>query len=378
MLDVFAENVASASIPYVAIDDPAHGIIHLVASEGGYVGPGDVVVCGDSHTTTLGALGALAWGIGTSEAAHVLATQAIWTHRQPTVGLRFDGTLPEWVSAKDIMLFASGELTPQWGMGRRIEFLGTAVDGLLMPGRFTMCNLAAEIGSRSALVRPDDITFNYLRSRTSAKRFGGYVESAAELLNGVSDPAEVASLSVDDLEPQVTWGTNLGQVVAVTGRVPDRRSSDGEDFARALRYTELEEGQPLSEIVIQHAFIGSCTNGRTVDIEQAARVARGRTVAPGVRAVIVPGSRRVSDEATRLGYRATLEEAGFEWREPGCSSCAAVNGDIIPPRERCISSTNRNFEGRQGPGSITHLASPATVAASAIVGRVADPRDVVS
>jgi 3-isopropylmalate/(R)-2-methylmalate dehydratase large subunit len=378
MLDVFAQNVAEAAIPYVALDNEAHGIVHLVAGDEGHVGPGDIVVCGDSHTSTLGALGALAWGIGTSEVAHVLATQAIWTHRQPTVGLRFEGSLSDWVSAKDMMLYACGKLTPEWGIGRRIEFLGAVLKDQPMSARFTMCNLAPEIGSRSALVRPDDLTFQHLRDRMSAERFDAYAALAAELLDGVADPDDVTSLDIDGLEPQVTWGTNLGQVASVSGSVPERWTGNGEAYERALRYVALEGGQPLSEVTIQHAFIGSCTNGRVADIQQAAEVARGRRVAPGVRAVIVPGSRRVSKEAERLGYRASLEAAGFEWREPGCSSCAAINGDTIPPGERCISSTNRNFEGRQGPGAITHLASPATVAASAVVGRIADPRELMS
>jgi 3-isopropylmalate/(R)-2-methylmalate dehydratase large subunit len=378
MLDVFAQNVAEASIPYVAIDSEAHGIVHMVAGDEGHVGPGDVVVCGDSHTSTLGALGALAWGIGTSEVAHVLATQAIWTHRQPTVGLRFHGSPGDWVSAKDMMLYACGQLTPEWGIGRRIEFLGAVLQDLPMSARFTMCNLAPEIGARSALVRPDDLTFQHLRDRMSAQRFEAYVALAAELLDGVADPDDVTSLDIDGLDPQVTWGTNLGQVASVRGSVPERGTGRGEAYERALRYVALEGGQPLSEVTIKHAFIGSCTNARLADIHQAAEVARGRRVAPGVRAVVVPGSRRVARDAERLGYRGSLEAAGFEWREPGCSSCAAVNGDTIPPGERCISSTNRNFEGRQGAGAITHLASPATVAASAVVGRIADPRDVMS
>lgn len=377
LLDVFSENLSRAGIEEVHLGSADHGIVHVSASESGRVIPGQVVVCGDSHTTTLGALGALAWGIGTSEVAHVLATQTVWTPLQPVVGVRVTGVPGPAAGAKDVALRACAELTPGWGAGRRIEWSGPYIDGTSMAERFTLCNMAAELGARSALVPPDATTWVYLSQRVDRERLAMCRARVEALTRRTSVAAHEALLDVDGLAPQISWGTNLSQVVAVDGRVPDT-VQDGERraFEAALAYMRLVPGQELRTVDVQHAFLGSCTHGRIEDLRAAAAVVEGHHVAPSVRAVAVPGSRQVAQQAQEEGIRDILVDAGFTWREPGCSSCVAINGEVIPAGERCVSSTNRNFEGRQGRGAITHLASPATVAASALAGRITHPGEV--
>ncbi|GAA1767975.1 aconitase family protein [Luedemannella helvata] len=377
MLDVFSTNLARTGIEEIPLDSADHGIVHVSVSESGRVLPGQVVVCGDSHTTTLGALGALAWGIGTSEVAHVLATQAVWTPVQPVVGLRVTGTPGPGAGAKDVVLRVCGELSPRWGVGRRIEWSGPYIDGTSMAERFTLCNMAAELGARSALIPPDETTWEYLAQRLTPERLAGARAATEELTRAVTAAPVAATVDVDGLAPQVSWGTNLSHVADVDGRVPTSVPDDQRRaFEAALAYAGLAPGQELSSVEVQHAFVGSCTNGRIEDLRAAAAVVAGHRVAPSVRAVVVPGSRRVAQQAQEEGIRDVLVGAGFLWREPGCSSCVAINGDTIPRGERCVSSSNRNFEGRQGAGAITHLASPATVAASAITGRLAHPGEV--
>jgi len=377
MLDVFSANLDTAGIEQVALDSSDHGIVHVSVSESGRVLPGQVVVCGDSHTTTLGALGALAWGIGTSEVAHVLATQAAWTSVQPVVGLRVTGVPGPGAGAKDVVLRVCGELSPRWGVGRRIEWSGPYIDATTMAERFTLCNMSAELGARSALIPPDEVTWSYLAERLSPQRLAAARRRSADLLHRAAEAPREATVDIDGIAPQVTWGTNLSHVAAVDGRVPTSvQDNQRSAFEAALAYANLVPGQELRTVQVQHAFLGSCTNGRIEDLRAAAMVVAGHRVAPGVRAVVVPGSRRVAELAEREGVRAALTDAGFLWREPGCSSCVAINGDTVPRGERCVSSSNRNFEGRQGAGAITHVASPATVAASAVTGRLTHPVEV--
>ena len=362
------------------VDDPRQGIVHVVAGELGLALPGSTVVCGDSHTATLGAFGALAWGVGTSEVAHVLATQTLAQVKPQAMQVRVDGTLPRHVVAKDVILALIGRHGIAAGVGHAVEYAGSAVRALDMEGRMTLCNMSIEMGARFGFIAPDDTTFGYLEGRPYAPQGAAWdaALSAWRTLRSDDDAPFARTLTLDaaTLAPQVTWGTNPGDVVAVDGAVPraddlplQRRSG----YDAALRYMGLVAGQRLEGLPLDVVFIGSCTNARLSDLRAAAALLRGRRVAPHVRALVVPGSNAVRREAEREGLDRVFRDAGFEWREPGCSMCLAINDDVVPPGARCLSTSNRNFEGRQGPGARTHLASPLTAAASAIVGAIAHP-----
>lgn len=362
------------------IGDPQQGIVHVVAGELGLALPGSSLVCGDSHTATLGAFGALAWGVGTSEVAHVLATQTIAQSKPQAMQIRVAGRLGRNVVPKDLILAILGKFGVTAGVGGAIEYAGPAIRALGMEGRMTVCNMSIELGARFGMIAPDDTTFEYLDGRPYTPRGADWDAALAQWRELRSDDdapfAKTLDLDVTSLKPQVTWGTTPGDVVAIDQPVPgidcvpaQRRSG----YANALAYMGLATGQRLDRTLIDYVFIGSCTNSRLSDLRAAAELARGRKVAPGVRALVVPGSTAVRTAAEREGLNRIFADAGFEWREAGCSMCLGINDDIVPPGKRCLSTSNRNFEGRQGPGARTHLASPLTAVASAIAGRIADP-----
>ncbi len=345
----------------------------MIGPELGLTQPGMTIVCGDSHTSTHGAFGALAFGIGTSEVEHVLATQTLVQRPLSPVLVRYDGALGAGVTAKDMALAAMGAIGTSGGNGKVFEYRGAAVEGLSMEGRMTLCNMSIEAGARAGLVAPDDVTFAYLEGRPCAPadmdaavaRWRGYRSDDDAVF------AQTWAIDATAIAPMVTWGTTPAQVAPVTGAVP-APADDG--AARALAYMGLEAGQPLTGIPIDRVFIGSCTNGRIEDLEAAAAVVRGRSVARGVRALVVPGSMAVRAEAERRGLAEVFRSAGFEWREAGCSMCVGMNDDVLAPGERCASTSNRNFEGRQGQAGRTHLMGPAMAAAAAVTGRIADVR----
>jgi 3-isopropylmalate/(R)-2-methylmalate dehydratase large subunit len=363
------------------LGDPRQGIVHLVAAELGLALPGSTLVCGDSHTATLGAFGALAWGVGTSEVAHVLATQTLGQARPQAMQIRVSGHLGKSVVPKDIILAILGRFGVSAGVGHAVEYAGPAIRALDMEGRMTVCNMSIELGARFGMIAPDDTTLAYLHGRAYAPRDHAWDAAVAQWRELRSDDEaslfeKVLELDVTGLKPQVTWGTTPGDVVGVDEAVPAidavARSRRG-GYASALAYMGLAPGQRLDETPIDYVFIGSCTNSRLSDLRAAAALARDRKVAPGVRALVVPGSTQVRRAAEREGLDRVFTQAGFEWREAGCSMCLGINDDIVPPGKRCVSTSNRNFEGRQGPGARTHLASPLTAVASAIAGRIADP-----
>lgn len=372
------ESARAAGITLFDIGDPRQGIVHVVSPELGIALPGLTLVCPDSHTGTIGGLGALAWGIGSTEAEHALATQTLIVRRPRQMRLRFDGSLRPGVSAKDLVLHLIGRHGAGGGAGSAIEFAGEAVRQLPVEGRLTLCNMAVEFGAWTGVVAPDDSTIEYVGGRPYAPHGVAWDSAVAAWRDLASDgsahfDAEIA-LDVGGLGPQVSWGTSLQHIAATDGTVPspaeaaDRHAQEG--MERALRYMDLQPGQALSALPVDAAFIGSCTNARLSDLREAAAVLKGRKVAPGVRALCVPGSSAVKRAAEAEGLDAVFREAGFEWRESGCSLCFYAGGEGFRPGDRVISSTNRNFEGRQGPGTRTHLASPATVAASAVLGRI--------
>ncbi|HEY0416105.1 MAG TPA: 3-isopropylmalate dehydratase large subunit [Gaiellaceae bacterium] len=374
-LETLARNCDEFGVRLFATGSGREGIVHVIGPELGLTQPGMTIVCGDSHTSTHGALGALAFGIGTSEVEHVLATQTLPQGLPRTMQVDFVGTLPFGLTAKDMVLAAIGELGVSGGQGHVIEYTGEAIRSLSMEGRMTICNMSIEAGARAGLVAPDEITRVYLEGRPA------YVESDWSDLHTDAGAAydAVRTVEVSQLAPQVTWGTNPGMVTSIDGVVPDpaeyREAEAREAVERALRYMDLEPGTPLREIRVDRVFIGSCTNARIEDLRAAARVADGRRVADGVHAIVVPGSAQVKRQAEEEGLRDVFERAGFEWRRAGCSMCLGMNPDILAPGERCASTSNRNFEGRQGAGGRTHLLSPAMAAAAAIHGRFADVRE---
>ncbi len=360
------------------------GIVHVIGPELGLSQPGMTIVCGDSHTSTHGALGALAFGIGTSEVEHVLATQTLPQIRPATMAVTVDGELPAGVTAKDVALAVIGRIGTGGGMGHVIEYRGSAIRSLSMEGRMTLCNMSIEGGARAGMVAPDDATFAYLEWRQHAPTGKAWEEALDNWRTlptdeGASFDKEVA-LEAADLVPHVTWGTNPAQVVPIDGSVPDpdafAEPAEREAAARALAYMGLSAGTPMRDIQVDTVFIGSCTNSRIEDLRAAAAVAGGHHVLPGVRALVVPGSHRVKDQAESEGLDEVFRGAGFEWREPGCSMCLAMNPDKLAPGERCASTSNRNFEGRQGRGGRTHLVSPAVAAATAVLGRFGLPGEL--
>ena len=358
------------------------GIVHVIGPELGLTQPGKLIVCGDSHTSTHGAFGALAFGIGTSEVEHVLATQTLLQQRPKTMLLEIRGSLPEALTAKDLILGAIGEVGIGAGMGHAVEYAGDAIRGLSMEQRMTVCNMSIEWGARAGMVAPDDTTFAYLEGRPHAPQGADWERAVDGWRSLVSDPGATYDthvvVDVDNLVPQVTWGTNPGMVVPVTGSVPDPATyASADDRAaaeRALAYMDLRPGQRIEDIAVDRVFIGSCTNARIEDLRAAAAVVAGRTVDRRVKALVVPGSATVRRQAEAEGLDRVFLEAGFEWRLAGCSMCLGMNPDILQPGERCASTSNRNFEGRQGRGGRTHLVSPQMAAAAALHGHFVDVR----
>jgi 3-isopropylmalate/(R)-2-methylmalate dehydratase large subunit len=385
-LDALRRNCGDFGVPLYATGSGREGIVHVIGPELGITQPGMTIVCGDSHTSTHGAFGALAFGIGTSEVEHVLATQTLPQRRPRTMRVRFEGELPLGVTAKDAILGAIGQIGVDGGVGHAIEYSGSVVRGLSMEGRMTICNMSIEAGARAGMVAPDDTTFAYLEGRPGAPT-GAVWEQALDEWRRLPSDADAAfdrdvEIDAGSLAPQVTWGTNPGMVAPVDGRIPDPDGlADAADRAaaeRALAYMALEPGTPISEIAIDRVFIGSCTNARIEDLRLVARIVDGRRVHPSVRAMVVPGSAAVRRQAEEEGLDGVLQRAGFEWRRAGCSMCLGMNPDVLAPGERCASTSNRNFEGRQGRGGRTHLVSPATAAAAALTGRLADVREVAA
>lgn len=373
-------NCERHGIPLFDTNDRWQGIEHVIAPEHGMIRPGMVVICGDSHTTTYGALGALGFGIGTTEVEHLLATQTLVYRLAKDMRIRIDGALPFGTTAKDLVLSIIARIGAQGARGYVVEFCGSAVAALSTEARFTLCNMAVEAGARGALIAPDDTAIDYVLAHCPdlAADAGLRERALAHWRTLASDPD--ARFDVEhafetaDLAPTVTWGTSPDQAVAVTDLVPAAQNASE---ARALDYTGLRSGMPLEGLGIDHVFIGSCTNGRIEDLRAVVEVIGERKVAPGVRAMVVPGSGAVRDQAEREGIAARLVDAGFEWRKPGCSMCLAMNDDVLAPGTRCASTTNRNFEGRQGRGAITHLMSPAMAAAAAVTGKITDVRKLL-
>lgn len=382
-LDALERNCAEFGIHLFDMASPNQGIVHIIGPEQGWTQPGKVIVCGDSHTSTHGAFGALAFGIGTSEVEHVLATQTVRQSKSPTMEIRIDGTLPFGVAAKDLILGIIGKIGIGGGRGHVVEYTGEAVRSLSMDGRMTVCNMSVEGGAKAGMISPDDTTFEYLRGRPRAPQ-GDDFERAVDAWSQLStdDGAQFDELVVIDassLEPMVSWGTNPSMVAPVTARVPDPRSfveaEDRSAAERALEYMGLEPNTPIESIAVDRVFLGSCTNARLDDLRNAAAVIRGRKVLDSVYAMVVPGSTAVKKQAEAEGLDALFKDAGFDWREAGCSMCLGMNPDILSTGERCASTSNRNFEGRQGPGGRTHLVSPEMAAAAAITGHFVDIRE---
>ncbi|WP_374469490.1 3-isopropylmalate dehydratase large subunit [Phenylobacterium sp.] len=378
----FARNCRDFGIELFDVLHPLQGIEHVVAPELGFVLPGMAIAAGDSHTTTYGALGALGFGIGTSDIEHMLATSTVVYRRLKSLRVEVTGRLPTGVAAKDIVMSLIGRIGADGATGYAIEFAGEAISALSVEGRMTICNMSVECGARGALIAPDERVLAYLRGKPRAPSGELWERAAAGWLRLASDPDAVfhrtVHLDAQSVEPMVTWGTSPDQAASVLASVPDpaQEASDARrrDVARALDYMGLTPGTPLQDIRIDRAFIGSCTNARIEDLREAAAVLRGRRVAYGVRAMVVPGSSAVRRQAEAEGLDRVFAEAGFEWRQSGCSMCLAMNDDVLAAGERCASSTNRNFEGRQGAGGRTHLMSPAMVAAAAVCGHLADVR----
>jgi 3-isopropylmalate/(R)-2-methylmalate dehydratase large subunit len=382
-LATLQENCDEFGVPLYATGSGREGIVHVIGPELGLTQPGMTIVCGDSHTSTHGALGALAFGIGTSEVEHVLATQTLGQRKPKSLRVSFVGELPPGVGAKDMVLAAIGRLGVDGGVGYVIEYAGPVIEQLSMEGRLTICNMSIEAGARAGMIAPDETTFAYLKGRPGAPEdWDAAVEGWRRL---PTDPDAVfdreLEIDVSEIRPQVTWGTNPGMVVSIDGVVPDpadfENPDDREAAERALTYMALEPGTPIQEIEVDRVFIGSCTNARIEDLRAAAAIVQGHQVHPSVRAQVVPGSAQVKLQAEAEGLDKIFTEAGFEWRRAGCSMCLGMNPDILAPGERCASTSNRNFEGRQGAGGRTHLVSPVVAAATAIRGRFADSRDLV-
>ena len=384
-LDALRRNTAEFGIDYIDANAVEQGIVHVVGPEQGFTLPGTTLVCGDSHTSAHGALGALAFGIGTSEVEHVLATQTLLLSASKTMEIRVDGALGFGVSPKDVILSIIGRIGAAGGTGHVVEYTGEVFRGMSIEGRLTVANMSIEAGARAGLVAPDETTFAYLKGRPMAPSGEAWDRAVAWWRSLPTDPGARYDTSVrldaSDIAPSLTWGTSPEDVVAVTGHVPDPDSfADASKRAAArksLDYMGLAPGTAMQDVAVQHVFIGSCTNSRIEDLRAAASVADGRRVADGVRALVVPGSGLVKRQAEAEGLDRIFTAAGFEWREPGCSMCLAMNPDKVPPGERCASTSNRNFVGRQGPGARTHLLSPAMAAAAAVTGRLADVRELM-
>jgi 3-isopropylmalate/(R)-2-methylmalate dehydratase large subunit len=378
------QNARDFGLTFFDMQDARQGIVHVIGPEQGITLPGMTIVCGDSHTSTHGALGALAFGIGTSEIEHVLATQCLLQQRPKTMNVRVEGKLAPGVTAKDLALAIIGKLGTGVGTGYVIEFSGSTIRGLSMEARMTLCNMAIEAGARAGMVAPDEITFAYIKGRPFAPKGEMFEKAVAAWRQLASDPGAhfdtVHEINVEGLGPQVTWGVNPGMVVDVKGAVPDPAAQSDplkrQAYERALKYMGLKPGQKVTDIALDRVFIGSCTNSRLEDLRMAAQYVKGKHVARTVRAMVVPGSMQVRRMAEEEGLADIFREAGFEWRESGCSMCIAMNGDYLREGERCASTSNRNFEGRQGRGGRTHLVSPAMAAAAAVAGHFVDIREM--
>ncbi|ANB70651.1 3-isopropylmalate dehydratase large subunit [Aeromonas veronii] len=381
-METLADNCKEFGVRLYDLNHKYQGIVHVMGPELGITLPGTTIVCGDSHTATHGAFGSLAFGIGTSEVEHVMATQTLKQGRAKTMRISVNGKLAEGISAKDVVLAIIGKVGHAGGTGYVVEFAGEAIEGLTMEGRMTVCNMAIELGAKAGMIAPDQTTIDYIRGKEFAPK-GEVLEQAIAYWQslksdeGARFDAEVV-LDAADIAPQVTWGTNPGQVIAVNEPIPAPESfsdlMEQQSARKALAYMDLQPGQKLSDVAIDKVFIGSCTNSRIEDLRAAAAIARGRKVAAGVQALVVPGSEQVKAQAEAEGLDKIFIEAGFEWRLPGCSMCLAMNNDRLQPGERCASTSNRNFEGRQGRAGRTHLVSPAMAAAAAVTGRFADIR----
>ena len=384
-IELLEKNAKDFDLPFIDFREIRQGIVHVVGPEQGFTLPGCTLVCGDSHTSTHGALGALAFGIGTSEVEHVLATQTLIQKPLKNMRITVNGILPDGLTAKDMILAIIGKIGTAGGTGHVIEFAGPAIEALSIEGRMTVCNMTIEAGARAGLVAPDQKTFDYVMGRPMAPK-GGQWEHAVELWKQLpSDEGAVyeteVTLDVTDIEPQVTWGTNPEMVLPISGSVPDPEKEQDQGrrdlYERALKYMGLEANTRLTDIHVDKVFIGSCTNSRIEDMRAAAQIAKGRRVADSVYAMVVPGSGLIKEQAEEEGLDKIFIEAGFDWREPGCSMCLGMNGDMLQPGERSASTSNRNFEGRQGPGGRTHLVSPAMAAAAAINGHLSDVREFI-
>jgi 3-isopropylmalate/(R)-2-methylmalate dehydratase large subunit len=381
-VELLVENAHAYGIPLYDLASPQQGIVHVIGPELGLTQPGLIIVCGDSHTSTHGAFGALAFGIGTSEVEHVLATQTVLLPRPRTLQARFVGLPGPGVGAKDLVLALIGQIGTAGATGHVIEYAGPAIRALSMEGRMTVCNMSIEAGARAGMIAPDETTFAYLMGRPHVPTGVAWSRAVDRWSLLVSDPDarfdRVVEVNAATLAPQVTWGTSPGMVGGIDGRVPDPASfgpeAERQAVARALEYMDLEPGTPMEGIPVNRVFIGSCTNARIDDLREAARVVRGRKVSPHVRAMVVPGSMPIKAQAEREGLHRIFLDAGFEWRNAGCSMCLGMNPDILESGERCASTSNRNFEGRQGKGGRTHLLSPAMAAAAAVTGHLTDVR----
>ena len=381
-VETLEENCRATNMPLFDMNDIRQGIVHVIGPEQGFTLPGTTIVCGDSHTATHGAFGALAFGIGTSEVEHVLATQCLVQNQAKTMAVRVEGTLPEGCTAKDIILAVIGKIGTAGGTGHVIEYMGPAIESLSMEGRMTLCNVSIEAGARGGMVAPDQKTFDYVQGLPLAPQGDMFDRAVATWKQLPSDPGATFDTTVDlraeDILPQVTWGTNPGMVTNITSKVPDPKDmptpETQEATERALAYMDIKAGTPITDITIDKVFIGSCTNSRIEDLRAAAACIKGKKVASTVQALVVPGSGLIKKQAEEEGLDQIFTAAGFEWREAGCSMCLAMNADVLQPGERCASTSNRNFEGRQGKGSRTHLVSPTMAAAAAVAGHFVDIR----
>ncbi|MFJ8517375.1 3-isopropylmalate dehydratase large subunit [Lysinibacillus xylanilyticus] len=384
-IETLAKNAEEFGVELAGMGHPDQGIVHVIGPELGLTQPGKTIVCGDSHTSTHGAFGAIAFGIGTSEVEHVLSTQTLWQNKPKTMEIRVEGELPVGVAAKDIILAIISKFGIGVGTGHIVEFTGEAIRKLSMEERMTICNMSIEAGAKAGLISPDQTTVDYIRGRKLAPQGEKFAEAADYWLSLASDDDAtydtVRIIQAEEIEPIITWGTNPSMGSGVSSNVPTQAEyedeSDKAALRKALAYMGLEEGQPLTSIDVQHVFIGSCTNSRISDLRAAADVIKGRKVHENVTAIVVPGSYSTKIQAEAEGLDKIFTDAGFEWRETGCSMCLAMNDDVVPAGERCASTSNRNFEGRQGAGSRTHLVSPPMAAAAAIAGHFVDVREFV-
>lgn len=380
----FKQRAEAAGIRHFDVNDPEQGIVHVIGPELGLTLPGTVITCGDSHTSTQGALGAIAFGIGSTELLHVLATQTIVQKKPKRMRVNYHGQAGAGVSPKDMILYLMGLIGAAGGDGYALEYAGSAISNMDIEGRLTICNMSIECGAKMGMIAPDSVTFNYLAGRQFAPEDAMFAQARAHWQTLPSDPDAIfdreVTINMDDIAPQITWGTSPEHVAAVTDRVPDPEQASPEKretWAQALEYIGLKPGAALEGTPVDHVFIGSCTNSRLSDLQAAASVLQGRKVHQQTSAWVVPGSQAVKAQAEAEGLDAVFQQAGFEWREPGCSQCVAANGEVVAPGKRAVSTTNRNFVGRQGPRARTHLASPAMAAAAAVSGCITDVRKLL-